>query len=67
MGILSLASRYGAQRLDAACERALAINALTYSSVNAILKSGLDQAPAEPEPAKPIPLHANIRGNAYYQ
>lgn len=67
MGILSLASRYGAQRLDAACERALSINAITYSSVNAILKSGLDRARPEPEPAKPPPLHANIRGNTYYQ
>lgn len=67
MGILSLASRYGAQRLDAACERALSINAITYSSVNAILKSGLDRVRPEPEPAKPPPLHANIRGNTYYQ
>lgn len=67
MGILSLAPRYGPQRLDAACERALSINAITYSSVNAILKSGLDRAPPTPEPARPAPAHANIRGNTYYQ
>ena len=52
---------------EAACERALLINAITYSSVNAILKSGLDRAGAPPEPAKPTPPHANIRGNTYYQ
>jgi len=33
MGIPSLAPRYGSQRLDAACERALTINAIAYSSV----------------------------------
>jgi hypothetical protein len=44
MGILSPSPRYGAERLDAACERALLINAIAYSSVNAILKSGPDRA-----------------------
>lgn len=44
MGILSLAPRYGPERLDAACERALLINAIAYSSVIAILKAGLDRA-----------------------
>jgi len=32
------ARRYERERLEAACERALAINATSYSSVNAILK-----------------------------
>ena len=32
----------------AACARALTINAITYSSVNAILKSGLDRVPPDP-------------------
>jgi transposase len=39
MGILALARRYERQRLEAACERALTINAISYSSVSAILKS----------------------------
>jgi transposase len=67
MGILSLAPRYGLERLDAACERALLINAITYASVTAILKSGLDRARPQTEPAKPTPPHANIRGRTYYQ
>ncbi|TPI51695.1 MULTISPECIES: IS21 family transposase [unclassified Mesorhizobium] len=66
MGILSLAPRYGPERLDAACERALLINAIAYSSVTAILKAGLDRA-SSAEPAKPTPQHANIRGSTYYQ
>ncbi|OEC99674.1 IS21 family transposase [Rhizobium sp. YK2] len=67
MGILSLAPRYGSQRLDAACERALTINAITYSSVASILKSGLDRERPQAEHAAPTPAHTNIRGRSYYQ
>jgi len=66
-GILSLSRRYGRERLEAACERALTINALSYSSVAAILKSGIDQVAPAVEAAKPPPAHANIRGRHYYQ
>jgi transposase len=66
-GVLSLSRRYGPERLEAACERALTINALSYSSVSTILKSGLDQAPSAAEPVKPAPPHNNIRGSSYYQ
>jgi transposase len=67
MGILALARRYERERLEAACERALAINAISYSSVRAILKSGLDRTGPANEPVKAAPRHANIRGGAYYQ
>ena len=67
MGIIALARRYERDRLEAACERALAINAISYSSVSAILKSGLDRASPATEPIKAAPSHANIRGGAYYQ
>lgn len=67
MGILSLSTRYGSIRLDAACQRALTINAIAYSSVTAILKAGLDQIRPQTEPARPAPAHANIRGRTYYQ
>jgi transposase len=67
MGIISLARRYERPRLEAACERALAINAISYSSVNAILKSGLDRARPVREPITPSPPHTNIRGRDYYR
>ena len=67
MGILALARRYERERLEAACERALIINAISYSSVSAILKSGLDRTGPASEPVKAAPRHANIRGGAYYQ
>jgi transposase len=66
-GILSLCRRYQRDRLEAACERALTINAVSYSSVAAILKAGLDRAPRAAEPIKPTPPHTNIRGGTYYQ
>ena len=67
MGILSLGRGYGPARLDAACDRALAIEAITYASVLSILKSGLDQAIPVTEPNRPTPSHGNIRGAVYYQ
>ncbi|MGY2891327.1 transposase, partial [Bradyrhizobium sp. USDA 4524] len=67
MGIIALARRYERDRLEAACERALVINAISYSSVSAILKSGLDRASPAAAPVKATPSHANIRGGGYYQ
>ena len=66
MGVISLARRFDRPRLEAACERALTIDAISYSSVNAILKSGLDRAKPS-EPVRPSPPHGNIRGTSYYQ
>ena len=63
----SLARRYERDRLEAACDWALTINAISYSSVNAILKSGLDRATPAGEPVTRSPAHANIRGRDYYQ
>jgi transposase len=67
MGIISLSRRYDHARLEAACERALSIDVLTYSSVNDILQSGLDCARPVTEPGGPAPAHTNIRGHKYYQ
>jgi len=67
MGVLSLARRYERERVEASCERALIINAVSYSSVAAILKSGLDRIRPATESARPTPAHTNIRGRGYYQ
>lgn len=55
MGIIALARRYERDRLEAACERALAINAISYSSVSAILKSGLDRTGLSAKPVRATP------------
>ena len=69
LGILRLGKTYGADRLEAACRRALAIGGFSYKSVDSILKRGLDQQPLpDPTPSTESapPPHANLRGPAYY-
>jgi len=64
IGILGLAKRYGAERLDAACARALTLGTRSYSSVAAILKNAQERKQTNPE--VPSLFHENIRGPGYY-
>ena len=58
---MRLGKSYGAERLEAACRRALTIGACSYKSIESILKNGLDRAPLPASPPAPAPLrHANI-------
>ncbi len=61
-GILRLSKPFGNERLNAACGRALAINAYSFKSVNSILKSGLDKRPLPEQPRQLTLVHENIRG-----
>jgi transposase len=65
IGILRLVKRYGADRVDAACARALLLGTRSYSSVASILKNRREHAPAAPAEA-PLLIHENIRGPGYY-
>lgn len=68
LGLLKLERKYGAKRLEAACERALKNGACSYRSVNSILKTGLDrQQEGEPIRLELPATHANLRGADYYQ
>jgi transposase len=69
LGLLALARRYTDERLEAACERAMAIRAPTLRSVTNILKSGLDRQGALLTAAAtdyPVIEHENVRGPDYY-
>jgi transposase len=67
LGILPLARQYSAARLEAACDRGLDIGARSYSSIQSILKHGLDRRPAKPAlHGELLPDHPNIRGSRYY-
>jgi transposase len=68
LGILRLSKRYGEARLEAACARALRVNALSYAHVASTLKHGLDQQPLldNESPAVPGLVHQNVRGRDYY-
>ena len=71
LALLRNAKKYGRERLNKACGRALLIGSPTRSSVESILKQGLDQVTVEtPHNAVQEELslddHENIRGEEYY-
>ena len=66
LGVLKLARSFGNDRLDRACERALEINAYSYSSLHSILKNGLDRQRRQPATDGPTITHSNIRGAGYF-
>jgi len=67
LGIIRLAGKYSAQRVEAASERALLANACRYKSVESILKNSLDQVPTSSPPPASTPPHDNIRGAEYFE
>lgn len=68
LGIMRLGKRYGSNRLEKACQRALAIGAYSYKSIESILKNKLESRPLPTQDKtnqKPV-NHKNIRGANYY-
>ena len=66
LGVMRLGEKHGTERLEAACRRALAIDGISYTSVQSILKHGLEGEPL-PEAGHAEPIdHANVRGAGYY-
>jgi transposase len=67
LGVMRLGRRYGSDRLERACARAIAIGGVSYKSISSILANNLDQMPLAAGEKNPLPLwHANIRGGRYY-
>ncbi len=68
LGLLRLTKRYPAERLEAACRRALGLGAVSLKSVRSILERGLEQQPLPSDHTTvEIPrLHENVRGADYY-
>jgi transposase len=65
IGILGLVKRFGADRVDAACARALVLGTRSYNSVATILKNHRENAAPSMAEA-PVLIHENIRGPGYY-
>ena len=58
---MRLVRRYGRERVSGACKRALATGSISYSSVDAILKNGLDRVPVVVEATpKVVPISTPI-------
>ena len=67
LGILSLEKMYSRQRLEAASQRAVQLQAFSYQSLKSILRRSLDrQFVLDPEAVAPGPRHENLRGPLYY-
>jgi len=67
LGILRLSKGFGAQRLEAACRRALILGACSYKSIESILRQGLDRQPLPEQQELSLDIaHDNLRGSDYY-
>ena len=68
LGIIRLAQKYSPARMESAAERAVLTGAVSYKSVESILRNRLDSQPSTaPPPARPSPDHENLRGPEYFQ
>ena len=69
LGVMRLGKHYGDDRLNGACKRALDIGAISYRSIDSILKNGLDHTPVQEQLGLSCESiqHSNIRGSQYYQ
>ena len=67
LGLLSLARRYGKDRLEAASRIALELGTARYAHVKAILVNERDKAAAITTPGWTSPPHEHVRGPGYYQ
>jgi len=69
LGIIRLSRRYGPERTERACARAVQAEACSYRSVDSILKTGLDRQPLnQNQTTEPVVVdHENVRGADYYR
>ncbi len=70
LGIIRLGKSYGNERLEKACQRALAIEAYSYKSVQSILKNNLDQITPSLQQVQHHVTEKNheyVRGGNYFQ
>lgn len=66
LGILRLHRRYGTERLEHACARAMKAGVRSCRHVESILRNGLDRLELAPPPEPPPITHENVRGGDYY-
>jgi len=67
LGLFRLAKRFGNDRLELACDRALRLRAIGFRSVKNLLEKGLETADVPENDEVSLPLfHDNVRGSDYY-
>lgn len=71
MGLIRLSDKFGAQRLERACRRALDVGSVQYRTVKNILKNNMDQIEVPQKGGSPgqldiLKANENVRGKEYY-
>ena len=63
MGVLNFSRTYGNARVERACEKAIRLHSVTYTTLKNILKNGQDLQPAtvNADADTPTPYHENLR------
>ena len=64
MGVLNFSKKYGNARVEKACEKAISLHSVTYTTLKNILKNGQESQPAATDPTDadtPTPYHENLR------
>jgi transposase len=67
LGLMRLGRAHGADRLEAACDRAERLRSYRFRTVEHILTSQQDRLPLDESPARPPLTHENVRGATYYE
>jgi hypothetical protein len=68
LGVLRLGTKYGNERLEAACKRANIGNTINYKTIHNILKNNLDKVPLKEQELTLFTTdHENIRGADAYR
>ena len=65
-GLISLSKRYGNERFENACKRALTGPKVTYGIIENILQKNLDLQTTIYIEQEYIPNHENVRGKSFY-
>lgn len=65
-GVLMLAQKYGAERMEATCSRILQGSRVNYTLIRNILVNGMDKIQDVPSAQTTI-IHENIRGSQHYK
>jgi len=70
LGLLRLSDRFGAARLERACERAIVMRSASYRTVKTMLKMRMEAAPVFDQVQTQDPADnlgaTNVRGRRYY-
>ncbi len=69
LGVIRLGKRYGNDRLESACKRALALNLASFKSIKNMLEANQDKLPLPQDKQITLPgnLNSHIRRSNYYK